>query len=354
MEQPTDMTNLGQHAVERQVALARVLASSLPADQAAAGWALIARAGRIVLLAHEHPDPDAVGSALGLGHVLAGLGKACLVACADAVPPSFAFLPGYEHVVTVLPDTAFDLVIALDAGELSRYGALYTHDQAFFDHATILNMDHHVTSAGCGTVNIIEPRFAATAELVTAFLLNCGVVVNRDAAVCLLGGIITDTRSFEFGATTADTLTAGAYLVGRGAVPEQIIKPVYRMKPLAKARLWAQVLPTLQSSADGRLVWALLRQQFLRVADATDDMDEGLPSYLVDIDGVALAVLFKEHDDSTTRVSLRTTAPYDAAALARQFGGGGHVRAAGCTMRQPLDAAVAAMLPILRAAIGAR
>jgi phosphoesterase RecJ-like protein len=321
---------------------------------AEAAWQLIEDAHRIVILAHERPDPDALGSALGLAQALAPLSKDCVVACADPVPTSYVFLPGRERVVSALPDENFDLVIALDAGELSRYGDLYTRYQAFFDAVTILNIDHHVTSVGVGKVNIIDPVSAATAELLTLFLLNREVEIDLNTAKCLLAGIITDTRSFEFDATTARTLEAGAYLVGRGAVPEEIIKPMYQLKPLAKARLWGRTLDTLQSAEDDRLVWATLRLEMLAETGATADMDDGLPSYLLDIEGVGIAALFKEQSDGTTKVSLRTTGPYDAAAIAIRFGGGGHVRAAGATMRMGVDAAMSEMVPYLKAAIKAQ
>lgn len=345
------MTLDSETSAEHLEALARLLAAGIDANKASAGWALIEGARRIVLLAHEHPDPDALGSALGLAHALRPLGKDCVVACADPVPAGYrSFLPGWEGVVTTLPHEDFDLVIALDAGELSRYGALYERHKAFFDTATILNIDHHITSAGCGKVSIIDPISAATAELLTLFLLYRGVAISLDAARCLLAGIITDTRSFEFDATTARTLTAGAYLVGRGAVPEDIIKPMYRMKPYAKARLWGVTLDrTLQSTAGGRIVWAALRQEFLEEAGATADMDDGLPSYLMDIEGVAISALFKEQSDGTTKVSLRTAEPYDAAAMAARFGGGGHIRAAGFSLQDSVDEAIRRVIPILEA-----
>ncbi len=332
-------------------ALAALLAAQMDTTLAEAAWSLIADARRIVLLAHEHPDPDALGSALGLAHALAPLGKECVVACPDPPPPSYSFLPGVERVVTALPDERFDLVIALDAGELARYGTLYEQHRAFFDHATILNMDHHVTSRGCGQVNIIDVPSAATAELVTLFLLQRGVPIARAAAICLLAGVITDTRAFEFDATTARTLAVGAYLVSRGAVPAAIIKPVYRMKPLAKARLWGLALATLGSACDERLLWAELRQDMLAEAGATADMDDGLPSYLMDIDRACVIALFKEAADGTTRVSLRAAEPYDAAAVAAHFGGGGHMRAAGFSLPLGLAPAKAEVLAYLQRAL---
>lgn len=337
----------------RAEALGAILARAIPDERAAAAWELIARASRILLLAHEKPDPDALGSALGLAYALAPLGKRCVVACADPVPANYGFLPGRETVVTALPDEDFDLVIALDAGEMERYGALYTRYQAFFDRATILNLDHHVSSRGIGAYAIIDVPSAATAELLTILLLNRGVAISVEAATCLLAGIITDTRSFEFEATTERTLTAGAYLVARGAVPKEIVRPMYRMKPLPKARLWGAALRALRDSAGGRIVWAVIRQDDITAAAATPDMDDGLPTYLKDTDDVLIAALFREQPDGRTRVSLRASAPYDAAALCARFGGGGHARAAGCSLAMDADAAVAAVIPTLEEALRA-
>ena len=338
----------------RRGQMAALLAREIDAALAERAWALIANAQRIVLLAHEKPDPDALGSALGLAWALRPLGKQCVVACADPVPANYTFLPGREAVVTELPDEQFDLVIALDAGELPRYGGLYWRHRAFFDHATLLNMDHHVTSAGIGDCAVIDVASAATAELLTLFLLNRGVHIGPESAACLLAGVITDTRAFEYDATTDRTLLVGAYLVACGAVPEAIIKPMYRLKPLAKARLWARALQSLGSAAEGRIVWAAIRRRDLTATGATPDMDDGLPSYLLDTDGVALAALFREATDGATRVSLRTTAPYDAAAICAQFDGGGHVRASGCTLRMDIAQAERIFIPVLEAALRAQ
>jgi phosphoesterase RecJ-like protein len=328
-----------------------ILARALPDAVITPAWEMIEQAQSILLLAHHKPDPDALGSTLGLAHCLKPLGKRCVVACADPAPSAFAFLPGYETVVSELPDEDFDLVIAADAGEMERYGELYTRYQAFFDNATILNLDHHLSSHGIGAYTIIDVPSAATAELLTIILANRGITIGREAAICLLAGIITDTRSFEFEATTERTLTAGAYLVSLGAVPQDIVKPMYRVQPLSKARLWGYALRSLTSSADGRLAWAAIRQEDFAAAGATADQDDGLPTYLKDIIGVEIAALLREQPNGTTRVSVRASAPYDASALCSQFGGGGHARAAGCTIEGDLDAALALVVPALEAAL---
>ncbi|HEY7350255.1 MAG TPA: bifunctional oligoribonuclease/PAP phosphatase NrnA [Ktedonobacterales bacterium] len=311
----------------------------LDSEQVQAAWALMMEAERIALLAHEHPDGDALGAALGLAHVLRGFGKTCVVACADPPPALYAFLPGVTEAQTDLGDEAFDLVVALDAGELSRYGALYERHRAFLDHALVVNIDHHVTSEGCGQVNIIDVASAATAEVITLLLMQVGAAISRDAAICLLTGIITDTRAFEFSATTPRTLEAAAHLMRAGAVPADIVKPVYRINSLPKVRLWGQVLSAVESALDGRLVWSVLTEKMLQKSGATADLEDGLPSYLIDIQGAQIAALFKEHPDGCPRVSLRTVHPYDAAAMAAHFGGGGHVRAAGFAFQGTFDEA---------------
>jgi bifunctional oligoribonuclease and PAP phosphatase NrnA len=329
-------------------ALAAILAAGIANELAEAAWRLMMDARRILLIAHHNPDPDALGSALGLAFALEAHDKQCVVACADPVPANFTFLPGRERVVTELPAEDFDLVIALDAGELSRYGALYERHQAFFDGARIVNIDHHATSTGCGVVNIIDPASAATAELLTLLLLNRGAAISQDSAQCLLAGIITDTRSFEFDATTERTLTAGAYLVGCGAVPQAIIKPMYRLKPYPKLKLWGRVLASVQTAADGRVIWASLRQRDIAEAGATPDMDDGLPSYLLDTDGAEIAILLREGDDGKTRASIRTTGPWDASKICAHYGGGGHIRASGCTVDASIDEAEPQVIAYVR------
>src|ERR1700694_2455939 len=133
------------------------LDSQLDTGLVRAALALIEPAQRILLIAHEHPDGDCIGSALGFAHILRLMGKTCVSACADQPPRNLSFLPGIETMQHTLDSEDFDLVIALDAGEFRRFGALYEEHQAFFDHARVLNLDHHISSDGCGQVNLIDP-----------------------------------------------------------------------------------------------------------------------------------------------------------------------------------------------------
>ncbi|BCL80398.1 phosphoesterase RecJ-like protein [Ktedonobacteria bacterium brp13] len=321
------------------------LAHQLNPTQVQQAMSLITPAQRIALLAHEHPDGDCLGSALGFAHILRQLGKTCVPVCADPAPRSFKFMPGIETLQNTLGDEQFDLVIALDAGELTRYGAIYKNHQAFLDQATILNIDHHISSSGCGQVNIIEPDAASTTELVTLFQQQTGLPLTKDAAICLLTGLITDTGSFQYPNTSPRTMIIGALLVQHGAVAEQIVKPIFRTQPLAQARFIAAAVNNAQSSLNGRLIWSYATKETLIAVGATPDMDDNASGMLRDLEGVQVAAFFKTYDDpNVTRVSLRSNEPYNVAAVCMRLGGGGHPRAAGATINKPLQAAISLVI----------
>jgi len=310
--------------------------------------ALIRPARRIALLAHESPDGDCIGSALGLAHLLHQFGKECVPACADRAPQNLSFLPGIETLQQTLSDEAFDLVIALDTGDLKRFGRLYEDHKAFLDKATILNIDHHISSEGCGQVNIIDTKAAATAELIVLFQIQAGLQMTRDAALCLLTGVITDTSSFQFTNTTPRTFEVAAMLLRAGAIPETVVQPIYRTRPLAQVRLQAMILANAQTSCGGRLIWSQATRETLAAAGATEEMDDNTSGLLRDIEGVQVAAFFKSYcDPNLTRLSLRCAAPFNAAEICQRVSngeGGGHARAAGATFHLPIEEATKLVL----------
>ncbi len=299
---------------------------------------LIHAAQRIALIAHEHPDGDCIGSALGLAHILQAMGKICVTACADPAPRNLEFMPNIDTLQHTLGDEDFDLVIALDAGELTRFGSLYEDHRAFLERVNILNLDHHISSSGCGRVNIIDPMSAATAELLVLLQQQADLPLGRDAALCLLTGIITDTSSYQFTNTTARTMEVSAVLLRAGAIPETIVQPIYRTRPLAQVRLQSLVIARAQTACNGRLIWSQSTAATLAEAGASEDMDDNISGLLRDIEGVEVAVFFKSYGDpNITRLSMRCAAPYNAAEICQRLAnGGGHARAAGGTLNMPI------------------
>ncbi len=328
------------------------LVQQLDPTQVQAALVLIEQAQHIALLAHEHPDGDCLGSALGFAHILRQRGKTCVPACADPAPAAFSFLPGVETLQTTLGDEHFDLVIALDAGELTRYGALYERHQAFLDQATIINIDHHVSSQGCGRVNIIDTTAASTTELVTLFAQQTGLPLHTDVALCLLTGLFTDTGSFQYSNTTPRTMRVAAVLLEAGASPETIVRPLFRTHPLVHARFQAAAITTAQTACNGRLIWSYATDETLAASGAAPDIDDNVVGTLRDIEGVGIAAFFKSYGDPhMTRLSLRSYAPYDVAAVCISLGGGGHPRAAGAALSLPLNEAIALVIAKLEKVI---
>ena len=316
-----------------------------------AAMALIGPAQRIALLAHEHPDGDCIGSALGFAHILSQLGKTCVPVCADPPPRTLSFLPGIDMFQHTLGDESFDLVIALDASELRRFGSIYERHSAFLENASIVNIDHHINTSGCGQVNIIDPKAAATAEILVLFQQQAELPLNYDAAICLLTGLITDTSSFQFTNTTPRAMEVGALLLRAGAIPETVVQPIYRTRPLAQVRFQAMIIANAHTSCNGRLIWSQATDAMLIAAGATPEMDENTSGMLRDIEGVEVAAFFKNYGDpTTTRLSLRCAAPYNAAEICHRLSngeGGGHARAAGATFHMPIEEATALVIAAL-------
>lgn len=305
---------------------------------------LIAPARRIALLAHEHPDGDCLGSALGLAHILRAIGKTCVPACADPAPKYLSFLPGLETLVQDLGDEDFDLVIALDAGELYRFGPLYERHRTFLDSARILNIDHHLSSGGCGQVNLIDPSAAATAEMLVLFQQQAELPLPKEGALCLLTGLITDTSSFQFTNTTPRCLEVAAELLRHGVITETVAQPIFRERTLVQARFQAAAIEHARTSCEGRLIWSWATDETLTHIGATPEMDDNSSGMLRDIEGVRIAAFFKSYGTpDVTRLSLRTADPYNAAELCQRLSnghGGGHARAAGATFQMPIQEAM--------------
>jgi phosphoesterase RecJ-like protein len=316
------------------------------------------RCQRPLLVTHKKPDGDAIGSMLGLGHALEDLGKQVTLACADRPDGALAKLPGADRIVTDLAgsyspggDLPWDLVVALDASDLDRVGTILERNPALFERLPIVDLDHHFTNDRFGTVNLVDPGAAATAEVVTLLLRRLDVTPNAAAATCLLAGMLTDSLSFQTESTTARTLRQAAALVEAGAPLAGLAYQLFRQRPLAGALVWSKTLGSLRFAAGHRI--ALIEVPRAVVASSGPGADTtGLSGFAGDIAGVDVGLVIAEGDDGAIHVGLRSQS-VDVAALAAQFGGGGHKRAAGCQFAPPatIASARAALIPAIEAAL---
>ncbi|MCK4449147.1 MAG: bifunctional oligoribonuclease/PAP phosphatase NrnA [Anaerolineae bacterium] len=299
----------------------------------------IRNARRVIVITHVSPDGDAIGSILGLGWALRWMGKEYTLACADPVPKRFTYLPGSEAIVTgpepVLSPAEvneYDLVISLDCGDLERLGAAYEESLA---DLPLINIDHHVTNTHFGTVNWIDTGAASAAEMVLGLAENLRVPLDSDIALCLLNGIVTDTRGFRIPHTPLRTMRAVLKLMEAGAELPEVTDHVFNRRPFSDIRLWARALNGLQ--LDGRIIWSQITQAMRRECAFSEKGDAGLVNFLGTTAEADVAIVFIEEDDGRIKVEMRAVPGVDVSAVALPLGGGGHPQAAGCTLDSDLD-----------------
>jgi phosphoesterase RecJ-like protein len=286
-------------------------------------------ASRLLLVAHLSPDGDSLGSLLGLGRALMGLGKLVTVFVPDGVPQKYRFLPGADAVVVQaerLPRERCTVVL-LDCGEWQRSGLPPEPFAAF----PLLNIDHHRTSTGIGQYNLIDKRASATGELIYELLLALSVEIDQEVATCLYTAIVGDTGWFRFSNSTPKVHRLAARLLEAGARQELVNDQMMTM-PETYLRALAVVLGRLTTFCERQGAIAWLNWNDLQQFGVTASDLEGLIDYPRSLPGVQVAALVVEIAPRTCKVSLRSRQAIDVSDLAAEFGGGGHARAAGCTI----------------------
>jgi bifunctional oligoribonuclease and PAP phosphatase NrnA len=306
-------------------------------------------AGRNVLVvSHENPDADTLGASLGVARLIAAGGGRATSICTDPPPLLYDFLPGIETVRTdPEPDQTYDLLVIVDCGSLDRVGAVRHRHRAMFASVPTVVIDHHVSNDGSAATDWIDPAAAATCEMVALLAIRLGVSLRAGEgglATALMAGIVMDTATFAHPNATARTLSVSAALVEAGAPLSEISRLLYRSKPDAQLRLFGRVLDRLESADDGRVVWSTLTDADLEATGSTAAHSEGIIDLLSQAERAEVTIVFKEQG-SATRISVRTKpGGVDATVLTGAFGGGGHARAAGATVAQPLVVARDAVL----------
>ncbi len=304
---------------------------------------LILSAHHPLLICHVAPDGDAVGSMVGLGRALRQMGLEPTLACADPVPARFNYILDLETVVQDVGDS-FDLVISLDCSDLVRLGR-FTEMQAF-DNVPLLNIDHHVTNLNFGDVNLVDARASSTAEIVLRLLEYMAVPIDAELAICLLTGIVTDTRGFRTSNVTTQVMEAALRLMNAGASLPYITQRGLDRRSSAAILLWREALASLH--VKNRVAWATISLAMRQAANYVGNGDAGLVSFLVSADDADIAAVFVEREDGRVEVSFRAVPGFDVARVALQFGGGGHALAAGCNLSGPLEEAQSRVLAVLQ------
>jgi phosphoesterase RecJ-like protein len=292
---------------------------------------ILDRAQVIACLSHKDADADSLGSALGFAASMRAMGRKTRVLVPSPLPRMLEYLPGFDGISE--DETGIDVLFTFDCATVARFG---DKQDLIRDTATVVNVDHHVSNEGFGTVNLIEPTASATGQVVHRLLTSIGAPITADVATNLYAALFTDTGGFRHENTTEEALRLGADLVAAGANPGWVALKSYKSRSVPQIKLEGLAVARLNTEFGGRLVWSQITQAMLEDAGADMMESEGVIDQLQSIDTMEIAILFKENSPGVTKVSVRTRDPYDATAVCRPFGGGGHHRAAGAELREPL------------------
>ena len=294
----------------------------------------------ILIFTHTNPDGDALGSAAALCRVLRKMGKTSWILMDEEVPEYISFMD--TEFVTRDKDCLkdHDVSICVDCGEYSRFPALADK----FDEGKLhLCVDHHATGDGFGDHYYIDPSEAATCQLIYKLIKELGSeFIDKTVAGSIYTGINTDTGSFQYSNTTADTHAIASDLMTYGVDHTAINVKLYQTVPMTKLKIQAAILQKAEFLFGGKVAVGYVTGQMLEEAGAVLDDAEGTIDMLRNIEGVEIAAFLKEKGEAV-KVSMRAKSYANVAEIVSVFGGGGHVKAAGCTLEMGMDEALDAI-----------
>ena len=290
---------------------------------------------RFLLVGHIHADGDDVGSIIALHNVLTAMGKAADMVIADGAPERFRFLPSAAAIRTAIPEGAdYDALVFTDLSNIERGGDFD------FPKVPSLCIDHHISNTEYTDYLYLRADYAATAELLAELFLDGGFPLDKEARNALYMGIGTDSGFFKFSNTSAHTLLMASRLVEGGAEPAFISNHL-DVTTKVSMEVYRRVLDTLHYAAGGKIGIAAMDETSMAMDGENSDYYVSIPRR---VEGVEIGVLLKADGADVTRLSIRSREYANVSELAAHFGGGGHIRAAGCTIPLPLAEAEAAFL----------
>ena len=312
-------------------------------------YSRIQQCSTIAVTSHFRPDGDAIGSTLALGLALQSLGKKVYMWNEDGVPARYAFLEGAD-MIAPLPDAVpadVEMLICVDTGDWKRLGD--RTQQLLVDFPLIVNIDHHGTNTRYGHMQIIEPETAACAYVLFNMLKAWGVKLSKAMADALYVGISTDTGSFQYGSTTPGVMHAAGELLAAGVDVADVNRRVYQEVPYTSLLMQREVLNHMVVESAGQLAHYSMPAGRKAELGVTLEDTKDLVDVVRVLQGVRVAVIFEDLEDGRIRMSLRSKDPaISVAAIAAQFGGGGHAMASGIRMRGELPACRELVLNAIR------
>lgn len=292
----------------------------------------IEKAKDIVILTHESPDGDAVGSALAMYLTLKKLGKEV-----DVIIPEysnvFKFLPGAEEIKKEGKEEPYDLAISVDVTGIGRLNGFAKY---FEDAKVKIQIDHHQVNEMFADYNFVNPASPACAQNLIFIIEQLGVEIDKEIGTCLLTGIITDTGGFKYEGVSAETFEFTSWLLAKGVNVSEVYKKVLQTKTRSNFELRKLIMDRMEFLCDNKVTFTYITQEDLNKVNAEEGDHEGLVEVGRDIEGVEVSIFLRETEKGF-KASLRSNNYVNVSDVCIAFNGGGHIRAAGCNVSGTLE-----------------
>ncbi len=306
---------------------------------------------RFLVVSHVQPDGDAISSTLVVGWLLRQFGKQAVMINEGSVPVRLDFMESASSITNYSqqpPTEIYDRVIAVDCADYRRIGLV---SGIFSEGVALLNVDHHPTNDGFGAVNVIRTDAAATVEILYDLMEHAGIIPDKEAATAIYTGLLTDTGGFRYSNTTPRVMNVASRMLAEGVSGHWIANHLLERMTKPQFLLLQRGLNALSFSDDNRIAWLYISVADMAETGAIGDDLEGLVNYALNVEGVEVGILFKETENGQVKVSMRSSGKADVSAIAQLFGGGGHVRAAGCRIDEARPDAISNLINAVRKAL---
>lgn len=289
-----------------------------------------------LILVHGNPDGDTLGCGLALKEALTCMGKTCRVCCADNVPPKFGYMGDVDS-----DDFAFDKIIAVDVADAKLLGKSF--EEKYGDRVDLC-IDHHGSNRLYAAMTLLDPTAAAACEIILQLVRELGVKVNAEIANCIYTGLTTDTGCFRYSNVTPRTMHMAADMIECGAENARINTVMFETKTKTYVALERLALDGMKMYFDGKCAFVTVTQEMYRLSGSNESEVDAIASIPRQIEGVVVGVTMREKTDGSFKVSMRSNESADVSEICATMGGGGHPRAAGCTVHGTLQEATDTVL----------
>ena len=303
-----------------------------------------------LIVSHVNPDGDAISSSATVAWLLEKMGKQAIIINESELPKRLDYLYRYHTILQYNPELTlqFDAVIAVDCADDLRMGKVV---ELFDEETAILNIDHHATNNMFGRVNIVNAEAAATVQILYDLIKTVNLTLDVECGTALYTGLITDTGGFRYSNTSSDVMKMASDLLAIGVSGHQLADTLLEKMTIGKLKLLKLALSRITFSDDEKIGWIHIQKDDLIHCGAEPEDMEGIVNYVLNVDGVEVGFLLKETKTGAYKASLRSAGKVDVAKVCQTFGGGGHVRAAGCTLSNAVEESIEQLVSEIRKAL---